>query len=282
VNPSYNLHNNGLKFSLQGSTGVLFAQEFGKTVQLGAASMPGHYKIGGYYDTSEAPSVTNAQLIFAGRYGGYLLADQMVRSFQPGTDRGLIVSANAAVSDKRTLNDHTLLYHRLDSARSICRPATRFHRSRLRPGFSQSQPGHEAAGFARRTRLSESRAAAGGEYCGNRIRVAGDTLVVDPSQSAIYRQSGRILLPAYPECMGVWCSHRARLLSEGRIHTGQPRHRQRDIAMETSSSAGISSVAPFLVPCRCMTTPSLFCSHTSVAPVRCVYVPEKLAALVSL
>ena len=102
VNPTYALHQNGLKFSLQGSTGVLFAQEFGKTVQLGPAFLPGHYKIGGYYDTSSVPGIANPHLTYSGRYGGYAVADQMVCSFEPGTNRGLIVVANATVNDKRT------------------------------------------------------------------------------------------------------------------------------------------------------------------------------------
>jgi porin len=102
VNPTYGLHNNGLKLSLQGSTGMLFAQEFGKSVELGPAAMPGHYKIGGYYDTSQVPGVANPDMAYSGRYGGYILADQMVWSFQPGTDRGLMVVANASVHDKRT------------------------------------------------------------------------------------------------------------------------------------------------------------------------------------
>jgi porin len=102
VNPTYALHQNGLKLSLEGSTGVLFAQEFGKTVMLGPASMLGHYKIGGYYDTSSVPGIANPQQSDSGRYGGYILADQMVWSFEPGTGRGLIVVANATVNDKRT------------------------------------------------------------------------------------------------------------------------------------------------------------------------------------
>jgi porin len=102
VNPTYADHENGLKLSFQGSTGVLVPVEFGKTVSLGSAAMPGHYKVGGYFDSSSAPDVTNSSLSYSGRYGGYILADQMVWSFQPGTDRGLIVVANATISDKRT------------------------------------------------------------------------------------------------------------------------------------------------------------------------------------
>ena len=102
VNPTYSAHNNGFKLSLADSTGVLVPLEFSKTVNIGPAAMVGHYKIGGYYDTSGAPDVTNSSINYKGRFGGYILADQMVWSFEPGTDRGLILVANATISDKRT------------------------------------------------------------------------------------------------------------------------------------------------------------------------------------
>ena len=102
VNPTYSSFYNGFKLGLAGASGTLFPLEFSKTVKLGPDAMPGHYKIGGYYDTSHAPDVTNSSISYGGRFGGYILADQMVWSFEPGTDRGLIVVANATVSDKRT------------------------------------------------------------------------------------------------------------------------------------------------------------------------------------
>lgn len=102
VNPTYALHDNGFKLSVEGSTGVIIPVEFAKTVKIGPAELPGHYKIGGYYDTSQAADITNASLSYKGRYGGYVLVDQMVWSFQPGTDRGLIVVGNATISDMRT------------------------------------------------------------------------------------------------------------------------------------------------------------------------------------
>lgn len=102
VNPSYADHDNGFKWSLQGTTGVLVPIEFGKTVKLGSAGLPGHYKIGAYYDSSHAPDVNNPDIRYAGRYGFYFLADQMIWSFQPGTDRGMIAVANVTVSDQKT------------------------------------------------------------------------------------------------------------------------------------------------------------------------------------
>ena len=102
VNPTWNEHENGFKLGLAGTTGTLFPLEFSQTVHLGPAALPGHYKIGGYYDTSHATDVTNPGISYGGRWGGYVLMDQMVWSFAPGTDRGLIAVANATLSDKRT------------------------------------------------------------------------------------------------------------------------------------------------------------------------------------
>jgi len=102
VNPTYADHDNGFKLSLQGTTGALTPIEFSKTVELGPAAMQGHYKIGAYYDTSSAPDITNPSTTYSGRYGAYLLMDQMVWSFEPGTDRGLILVVDATVSDIRT------------------------------------------------------------------------------------------------------------------------------------------------------------------------------------
>jgi porin len=102
VNPSDALHENGFKLSLQGSTGAIIPVEFGKTVALGPSGLPGHYKIGAYYDSSTAVDPSNSRMTFKGRYGGYILADQMVWRFEPGTDRGLIVVLDGTLSEKRT------------------------------------------------------------------------------------------------------------------------------------------------------------------------------------
>jgi len=102
VNPTYAAHDNGFKLSLQGSTGVLVPVELGKTVRFGSNSLLGHYKLGSYFDSSQAADATNPGIKYTGRYGFYFLADQMLWSFQDGTDRGLIAVANVTISDKRT------------------------------------------------------------------------------------------------------------------------------------------------------------------------------------
>ncbi|GLR66147.1 porin B [Acidocella aquatica] len=106
VNPGYYAKSNGLKVSTSGSTGALIPLEVEYTSALGAAGMPGHYKAGVYYDTStvkNAADVTSAETAMeTGRYGGYLLADQMIYSFDGTPKRGLIAFAQVSYSDPQT------------------------------------------------------------------------------------------------------------------------------------------------------------------------------------
>jgi len=103
VNPSYGTKANGLKVGLSGSTGALVLLESGITT----TGLPGHYKAGVYYDTStvkNAADVTAAEdsNLTSGRYGFYLLADQMVLSFNNSPKRGLIAFAQISYSDPQT------------------------------------------------------------------------------------------------------------------------------------------------------------------------------------
>lgn len=107
VNPTYSQKTNGLKISLSGSTGALFPLEAGITTAIGPARLPGHFKAGIYYDTStvkNAADVTTAEDgdMTTGRYGFYLLADQMVMSFNGTPKRGLIAFAQISYSDPQT------------------------------------------------------------------------------------------------------------------------------------------------------------------------------------
>ncbi len=102
VNPSYNAHDSGLKMSLDGSTGAIFVFEAGYTTALGMAQLPGHYKIGGYYDTSSVADAVVPGQIDKGRYGMYLLGDQMILSFDGTPKRGLVALGQFSYSDCRT------------------------------------------------------------------------------------------------------------------------------------------------------------------------------------
>ena len=76
--------------------------------------MPGTYKIGGYYNSSNTPDLLKdvngspAGLTGApfeqhnGRSGAYLIADQMVFREQPGSDRGLTVGGMVTMGDPGT------------------------------------------------------------------------------------------------------------------------------------------------------------------------------------
>ena len=99
VNPTYGNTGNGLKMSTSGSTGALIPVEAAYKTHFGG--LPGEYKIGAYYDTSDAASVTNASDIQNGRYGFYAIGDQMLMSFG-GPKRGLIAIAMVSYSDPST------------------------------------------------------------------------------------------------------------------------------------------------------------------------------------
>ena len=102
VNPSRLDHQNGFNMSLHGTTGKLYPLEYGVTTALGSDQLPGHYKFGGYYDSSSVNDAAYADLRRTGRYGVYALVDQMLFRLQPDTDRGLIAFAQGTRSDKRT------------------------------------------------------------------------------------------------------------------------------------------------------------------------------------
>lgn len=99
-NPTYYAHNNGLKVSMSGSTGALIPVEAGLTTSFNG--LPGHYKVGAYYDTSRAADAVVAKEMDTGRYGAYILADQMVYGFNASDTRGLIVFVQVSYSDPTT------------------------------------------------------------------------------------------------------------------------------------------------------------------------------------
>ncbi len=102
VNPTYGQPGNGLKMSTNGSTGALIVLETGYTTALGMAQLPGHYKIGAYYDTSEVKDAAIPGQFDNGRYGMYVLVDQMLCSFDGTPKRGLVALGQFSTSDRRT------------------------------------------------------------------------------------------------------------------------------------------------------------------------------------
>jgi len=71
--------------------------QLGWQPRLGAAGLKGHYRLGGYYDTSDVPYLGSPpggpQALARGRWGFYGQADQMIYRAAPGTDRGLTAFA---------------------------------------------------------------------------------------------------------------------------------------------------------------------------------------------
>lgn len=102
-NPLLAKHNNyGWHLGLQGATGTEIPLEIGKTVFLGPNRLVGHYKIGGYYDSSEVADVLYHNIERRGRYGGYILADQDIYNLDTTGKRNVTLFAQAMKGDKRT------------------------------------------------------------------------------------------------------------------------------------------------------------------------------------
>jgi len=82
---------------ISGATGVIMPAQLGWQPRLGSAGLKGHYRLGGYYDTSDVPYLGSPpggpQATARGRWGFYAQADQMIYSTAPGTDRGLTAFA---------------------------------------------------------------------------------------------------------------------------------------------------------------------------------------------
>ncbi len=102
VNPNRLDRSYGFNLGWHGTTGKLFPVELGLTTALGPEALPGHYKLGAYYDSSTVSDVADLDITHNGRYGVYFLADQMIFHLAPGTSRGLIAFLQATRSDYRT------------------------------------------------------------------------------------------------------------------------------------------------------------------------------------
>jgi porin len=83
---------NGVDFVLNPQDGVLTVVETGyqRNQAEGDTGLPGNFKIGGYYDSSDFDPVDDEGEQRDGNYGFYLLLDQMVwREGGPGSEQGL-------------------------------------------------------------------------------------------------------------------------------------------------------------------------------------------------
>jgi len=103
INPDDGTSQNGFRLTLDKSTGAISLVEIMKTIHIGGNNLVGHYKVGGYYDTSESPNLGDTNTVEdSGRYGGYAMVDQMLYRESPNSERNLTMFAQATVADSRT------------------------------------------------------------------------------------------------------------------------------------------------------------------------------------
>jgi porin len=106
VNPRLNDLDNGFRPFVGGTTGILLPLEleYDPGVVPGSRVLPGHYKLGVYYDSSRAAR-RGEDGTLRGRYGFYALADQMILH-EGNAGRGLSIfgqfTANPAASAQIT------------------------------------------------------------------------------------------------------------------------------------------------------------------------------------
>ena len=113
VNPNGGDSDKGFDLSFR-RTGALVPIELGWLPGQATGKLPGVYKIGGYYNSSETPDLfkdINGQsagltgqpfLQHNGRWGGYIIADQMVFREDSSSIRGLTLGAMVTVGDPDT------------------------------------------------------------------------------------------------------------------------------------------------------------------------------------
>jgi porin len=113
VNPNGGDSDKGLDLSFR-STGAFVPVELGWLPGQATGKLPGTYKIGAYFNSSETPDLfkdinglpaglTGEPFMqHNGRWGGYIMADQMVFREEPGSNRGLTLGAMVTIGDPET------------------------------------------------------------------------------------------------------------------------------------------------------------------------------------
>jgi porin len=103
VNPTrFTDPDQGFRLDRRGRTGTIYLSELGWNASLGPQHLVGHYKIGGYYDSSKAADVVNAKIMHRGRYSGWIAIDQMVWGIGPNASRGLVLFGNWTEGNRST------------------------------------------------------------------------------------------------------------------------------------------------------------------------------------
>ena len=107
VNPSNAETGNGFILGSAGVTGIIVPVEVGWTPDKALFGLPGDLRVGGYYDNSSVADlgapVNGPEQLMSGRWGLYVLADQMVwREGGPSSNRGLTLFAAFTYADPST------------------------------------------------------------------------------------------------------------------------------------------------------------------------------------
>ena len=165
VNPSYLENRNGTALNPSGKIGELVPFELDWKPKWGAAQLPGTYRFGGWYDSSDLPDVYLAQnyqplvlnpgvpaLVRGHESGGYVNIQQQVTATDGDSKRGLSVFFNYVGADKNTATLSQLLSVGIfDVGRLPSRPHDVFGfavgRTRVNPRVADGQELHNAAGL---------------------------------------------------------------------------------------------------------------------------------------
>ena len=116
VNPSYLESKNSIKLNNpDGTIGTLIPAEVGWTPKIGHAALPGSYRIGVWYDSSNQPDVFEAAnngprvlnpgapaRMRSSESGGYVMLQQQVTTVRGDVSRGLSLFANFVQADRNT------------------------------------------------------------------------------------------------------------------------------------------------------------------------------------
>jgi porin len=116
INPSYLETKNSIKLNNpDGTIGTLIPAEVGWTPKLGRAALPGSYRIGAWFDSSNQPDVFQAAnggprvlnpgvpaRMRSSESGGYVMLQQQVTTVRGDASRGLSLFANFVQADRNT------------------------------------------------------------------------------------------------------------------------------------------------------------------------------------
>lgn len=98
---------NGVQFTISTQAGYFVVGEVGYRLhhETPSSGLPGHYRVGAYYDSNRYPRLSDPAQGRRGNYGAYVLADQMVlREGGPDSNQGLTLFAALTVAPAQSIN----------------------------------------------------------------------------------------------------------------------------------------------------------------------------------